>query len=442
MQRNTQVNKWGRSGNEGSVLLAAVVTTFVVTMVMGSYLYLASSEYRMATRSFMMGASFALAEGGIDQAMDALNDDDRSGWRVDGSTWTRTFTNGLDVSSGGTGTIRVVVLRAESATPTIYSEGTVAGHTAGDVTKQIKVDLTRGHFPFINGFNSKRGFILSGNNVTMDSYDSRNGDYGGGNVNSEISVSTIAVEVDAAAVGNADIYGYVATGRAQPDVGNNGSITSYSKPGVIDQTRITTDYYAEFPNVSAPTMTFPSESFPKSGEVSGGEYLIDSWSLSGKGAVTITGDVTLVVKGDLSLSGKASMTIAPYASLKIYAEGDVSIGGNGILNSSQKPKQLLVFGTNTTEGGQTLKIHGNGYLSAAVYAPNAVVELKGGGNSGRVYGAVVGYDAKLTGNSHFSYDEALGDYEMADGLYSVIKWVDLTNVTFETAQFSIAKYFP
>jgi hypothetical protein len=77
-----------------------------------------------------------------------------------------------------------------------------------------------------------------------------------------------------------------------------------------------------------------------------------------------------------------------------------------------------------------------------VYAPNAVVELKGGGNSGRVYGAVVGYDAKLTGNSHFSYDEALGDYEMADGLYSVIKWVDLTNVTFETAQFSIAKYFP
>ena len=61
----------------------------------------------------------------------------------------------------------------------------------------------------------------------------------------------------------------------------------------------------------------------------------------------------------------------------------------------------------TTYGAQSIKISGNGSLSAVVYAPNANIEAKGGGNSGFVYGSLVGKSLKFTGNDCFYYDESL-----------------------------------
>lgn len=139
----------------------------------------------------------------------------------------------------------------------IYAEGVAMGHAAGDVKKQLYANLTSGFLPFQNGFNTKDGIVLKGNNVTFDSYDSRDGPYGTGNINSEVTVSTISVEVDAIDIGNADVYGYVATGANMPDVDPKGSITDYANPGVVDNSRITLDYYANFPNIDPPTLTSP-----------------------------------------------------------------------------------------------------------------------------------------------------------------------------------------
>ncbi len=433
-----------KSGKEGSALLTAIIFSFVVMMVMGSYLFLSSSEYRLSTRSYLFGLSFNLAEGGLDLALDALRDGDRSEWNTgtddDGDTyWSRSYP-GYDLGENLTGEIRIVIIAADSTSPEVYSEGIVHGHMLGQAQKQIRVQLASGFYPFINGFNSKEGVVLNGNNVTFDSYDSRDGNYGPGNINSEITVATISVENDALDVGNGDIYGYVATGGGYPDVGRNGSITKYGSPGVVDDSRITTDYYAEFPDVTAPALSAPLTSLPTSGTISGGEYLINSWSMTGKKSLFINGDVTIVVKGDMSMAGKAKVYLSNSASLKIYAAGNLSLGGNGILNASQKPEQLLIFGTNTTEGAKTLKIHGNGYLAAAVYAPNAIVELKGGGSFGRVYGAVAGYDAKLTGNSHFSYDEALESYNLGGTGYGVEDWVELSGVSLSVMAIDMAAY--
>ncbi len=432
------------SGKEGSALLTAVIFSFVVVSLMGSYLYLSSSEYRLSTRSYLFGASFNLAEGGIDLALNALNQDDKSGWSTgtdgDGDTyWARAFKD-YDLGGNITGEIRVVILKAETAMPEIYTEGLVSGHPSGDVTKQLRVELSSGFFPFLNGFNSKNGVVLKGNDVIFDSYDSRNGNYGFGNMNSNITVATTSVKSDSFDVGNADIYGYVATGGADPDVGPQGSITDFSNPGKVDQSRITTDYYAEFPDASAPALTSPSTYLPDSGTVTGGEYLLASWSMEGSKTLDITGDTTIVVTGDMKMSGDALVRIASGATVEIYVNGDADLSGNGILNSSQKPEQFLLFGTNTTEGGQTIKISGNGYLAAAVYAPNAVVELKGGGYYGRVYGAVAGYDAKLVGKSHFSYDEALADYDIGGGGYAVDEWVELVGVSLTVARIDMADF--
>jgi len=432
--------------------MTAIIAMFVVSLLVGGYMTLASSEYRLATRSLLIGASFSLAEGGVDLAIDALNDSDTSGWNVSGSTWTREVT-GIEITTGGTGAIRVVITDATSNTPTIHSEGIVSGHPSGDVTKQLQVSLTSGFFPYKNGFDSKNGFVLKGQNVTMDSYNSANGAYSGSNRGSEIRVSTVSIETDAIDIGNANIFGYVAvgatlapgqTGSDVIDVGKNGTISSYGEAQIVQEDRILTDYYASFPNRPAPSVSSGWE-FPNSGTITtSGTYYVDGdWSLGGNsGALAIAPntDVILVVTGELNLTGKATLTLNTDATLKLFVEGDVSIGGNGILNSSN-PENLEVIGTNTNEGEQTIKINGNGQLSATVYAPNANVELKGGGSSGRVYGAVVAYDASLVGNSHFSFDEALADVNLGGTDYEVIQWLEMTNTTYETTTVALDGYF-
>lgn len=208
--------------------------------------------------------------------------------------------------------------------------------------------------------------------------------------------------------------------------------------GKVDKSRITTDFYASFPDVGSPSLSSPSNTIPGSGTITGGDYELSSWTVSGN--LRITGDTRIVVSGDIKLSGNVSIVIDSSATVEIYVQGDVAIAGNGILNSSQVPAQLLVFGTNTTEGGQDIKISGNGYLSGAVYAPNAVVTLNGGGNSGRVYGAVAGYDAKLTGNSHFSYDEALEGYNLGGSGYVIEEWAELSGVSLTILRMNMADY--
>jgi hypothetical protein len=431
-------------GERGSALLTAIIFTFVVVTLLGSYLFLSTSEYRVSTRSYLLGASFNLAEGGLDRALHALYQNDNTGWRsaTDGvgrPYWAQRF-GAYDLGGNIKGYINVVILNPTGSAPEIFSEGEAVGHVAGTLKKQLYAGLNSGFYPFLNGFNSKRGIVLKGNNVLLDSYDSRNGNYGLGNINSEITVSTISVESDAVDVGNADIYGYVATGGGQPDVGPHGSITTYANPGEIDNSRITTDFYAQFPNVTAPTLSSPQTSMPSAGTVAGGEYLLSSWSSNSSSPLYITGHTVVVLSGDMTLSGNGLIIIEPDASLTIYANDDIDLGGNGVLNKSQKPEQFMIFGTDPGEGDDEIRISGNGYLSAAVYAPNAYVSLNGGGTSGRVFGAVVAYDAKLVGNSHFSYDEALESYNLGGAGYQVDKWVELSGIRLTAMRMNMSDY--
>lgn len=434
----------GRDARQGSAMLTAVIFSFMVVTLMGSYLYLSSGEYRLATRSFLSNASFNLAEGGIDLALNALRSKNSTAWTKgsDGSGrnyWARTYPD-YDLGGNIVGEIKIVIINPGSKTPEIYSEGVAKGHPAGDVKKQLYAHTVYGFLPFKNGFNSKEGIVLKGTNVKFDSYDSRNGPYGAGNMNSEVSVSTISVEVDALDIGNADVYGYVATGGAMPNVGPKGSITNYANPGKVDYSRITTDYYAEFPNIDPPVLSAPLTTMPSSGTILGGEYLLSSWSSNSSAPLIIAGDTTIVITGDMKLSGNGAIQIDPSATLKIYAAGDVDLGGNGVLNESIKPEQLLIFGTETDPGDQDISISGNGFLSAAVYAPNADVAMNGGGTAGRIFGAVAAYDARLVGNSHFSYDEALADYNLGTGGYVVDEWAELAGVSLTSMALNMGDY--
>jgi hypothetical protein len=96
-----------------------------------------------------------------------------------------------------------------------------------------------------------------------------------------------------------------------------------------------------------------------------------------------------------------------------------------------QPNNFWLIGTRSdaeTEriGPQTFKISGNGNLSAVVDAPNAKISAKGGGNSGFIYGSLIGYDLTFTGNDGFYYDESLANLDKNSKL-GINDWDELVS---------------
>jgi hypothetical protein len=127
-------------------------------------------------------------------------------------------------------------------------------------------------------------------------------------------------------------------------------------------------------------------------------------------------DVSLNSKGNLHLragiyefntlkmNGSATLTIdtGPVV-IRIKGEDDATpldLAGNGVFNTTLDPTKLqFVYG-----GSGTIKVTGNTDTSALIYAPNATIELGGGGNW---YGAIVTNKVGATGGFDLLYDRRL-----------------------------------
>lgn len=197
-----------------------------------------------------------------------------------------------------------------------------------------------------------------------------------------------------------------------------------------DPDRISYDFKANLPDVTVPSLTVdyttlaagsigdPFASWSSDPEV----YHISSFNLSGTYAINVVGPTVIIVDGDFKLSGQTELNIIGTESyLEIYVGGDLDLTGKGVLNSEQKPEAFQVWGTAPSGTSQSVKVAGNGDLAGIVYAPNADVEIKGGGN---ISGAAVGEDITITGNANFHYDLNLKNLD-SDGSYSISRWREL-----------------
>ena len=72
-----------------------------------------------------------------------------------------------------------------------------------------------------------------------------------------------------------------------------------------------------------------------------------------------------------------------------------------------------------------VNLGGNGEISAAVYAPEHDVVVNGGGNTGHVFGSIVGKTVAMTGVTNLHYDEALGSGGIINN-YKIVSWVEDT----------------
>jgi hypothetical protein len=274
---------------------------------------------------------------------------------------------------------------------------------------------------------------LTDQNIVIDSYDSRDptkstdGLYDVLKRQQNGDVATDGSLIDA---GNAQVYGDVAT--------NSGTVSGAANITGIERT----DFYQEPIPVSAPSWpsinpnpstvtntTTLTASATKGSALS--RYVLNNISLSGQKTLTLAGNpdgsqtyIEVHVTGDISVSGGAEIVLAPGVSATIYFDGNVDVSGTGIINTNNQPGDLQLYGVqpppNTTEH---VNLSGNAQLSASVYAPSHDVSISGGGNSGHVYGSIIGKTVTMTGVTNLHYDEASSATGMINN-YKIISWFE------------------
>lgn len=431
----------------GTVLVVALIFMALLALGLTSYLNLNLQNTRLAHRSYQQNAGFHLAEAGAEEALWSFNraqageTDAWSGWTTRGAAALRRI-EGFDFGANLAGSVKVYVTTtnpAKGVRPVVVAESILQAPGQPPASRLIEVTLNRRSF-FAQGLVAKDRITFSGSVSSVDSWNSDPDNdpstppvpYSTGVRNDRGSVATASVESTAALVNHASIWGTVATGGGVPQVGSNGSIRGTDSPsGVqIDPARVTTDFIADFPAIAAP---IEGTVLASVGATLGTAGTATKWRtpgivLRGSDTLTILGDVTLVLMAGtgtqaLSMTGNAQLIIPEGSSLTLYAEGDIQIAGNGLLNANDRPGTFRLWGTNTSLAGQSFDLAGNGALKAVVYAPNADLKINGNGD---MMGSLVAREIRFTGNAAFHYDESLGD-EGADAPFGVVRWRELTS---------------
>lgn len=420
----------------------------VTAVIASSFLFRAAQEARLATRSFFQSVALNLAEAGVEEGLYAANSGgftSGNGWSlVSGTTsdYSKSITSGFSFQQAS-GEIYIRVDSSDSLSPTVTAIGVVRIPRQPALLKQLRVVSGKRRI-WSNGIVVKNTLTFSGN-ATIDSYDSQVGVWNSStNRSDHATVATTSTAVDPVVIGsNAIIYGYVATGGAEPVVGSGGRIYGSTTPSgtLVDASRVRHDFTANLPDASPPTGTAISLgsittnlTLPRVGDSPGanGRYLYTATQLSVAGSEVLAalGPVDLIVTGSISLTGTSTIAIggvsATNPSLNIYCPGNITIAGNGVVNNTNVAANFGIWGTAPSTGSQTISAGGNGMYTGTIYAPNANVTLNG--NAG-TSGAIIGRTATVAGNGQFHYDVRLGGIPATlDAYFRPSSWCELTGV--------------
>ena len=265
----------------------------------------------------------------------------------------------------------------------------VATAQVGEVRRQAGAILHRRRDSLFPGALFGRDRVHIGGSAVVDSYDSSAGPYGGTNLASDGDVSSN---------GSIDVGGSaIVKGDAMPGpsgsvaIGGSAQITGLTDPATSAR--------------QLPAVTLPD-------------------NLINQGAITLNGTQVLTLAtgnylvSSINITANAKLVVdAAGGPVNLYVTGAVSIGGQGIVNTSAIASNLFLSMT----GNQDFKLTGNADFYGSVYAPDSNLFLSGGG---QMFGGFVGASVdNLNGNGHFHYDQALNSIPGPPGpLRMVSRW--------------------
>lgn len=467
----------------GSVLIVVVIFAALLAIALTSYLKLALGATKLANRSFYMNAAQNLADTGFERALWVLNNEltypSPTNWTTGGFTARSGFANEYQgtfpssgtyytLSGGAKGQVKVWVggFNASAQRWHAVAEATI---TLGDGTTLRKMAETylQQRSWGDHGMIARNGMSFNGN-TRVDAWDSISDTaataddfvYSTGVAVAKATIASPAL----VSLQNADIFGYAAIGSTDMtgiSVGASGRLAGNFAAGTgIDASRVTHDFTASPPDVTAPINTGStagnirapitnSMSLPQVGTdtIAGSTYYyyVSSMALNATktleiGAPGATGPtdpgaakVVIVFTSHVSLGGSAKIVIHPHSSLTVYAAGDFDIGGTGgILNGTtttpNNPINFKLLGTRAETdiaGGmsmQVFNVRGIGYLSAVIFAPNANLTVNGTGDT---YGTLVGNRVDMLGTGNFHQDLSIARIRTS-GMWKLLKWRELS----------------
>ncbi|MBY0548821.1 MAG: hypothetical protein K2W95_16235 [Candidatus Obscuribacterales bacterium] len=255
------------------------------------------------------------------------------------------------------------------------------------------------------------GLTLNGNGLTVDSYDSSVGAYGGSNV------SDLGGDIGSNGlinIGNSNVGGSIYsltnpmndTTHTVAESGPGAVVTG----GVISNALVSNSFDSiaqgrglpEGTPVVQESLSLEQKDLPPVPSHPSSATYIATIGASGRTATTLApGDYWC---NAISISGSGSIILPASGTVRIFVEGSnpsIQIGGQGFVNSG-RPENFQVFTSATS-----VDVSGNGIFRGVLYAPNADITMRG---NGQYYGAVIGHEMSLTGGGSrggFHYDSSL-----------------------------------
>lgn len=161
--------------------------------------------------------------------------------------------------------------------------------------------------------------------------------------------------------------------------------------------------------------------------LTGGDYTVDSVSMPAWNDLRITGPVRLYVIGDIALHPFSRLVVEQDASAGINGSLEIYLGGDlvvhwaaGVVNETNDARCLKLYGLPNEDQEMTLFLSGSG-VQAAIYAPDALVQLQGFGG---YTGAIVADRVAMLFASNFTYDTRLRTVSINDpaAVFEVGRW--------------------
>ncbi len=439
----------GRRHAHGSAVITVLVLAAVTAVIASGFLFRAAQEAKLASRSFYLAMAINLAEAGIEEGILALNSatyTNANGWSLVSGTsgdYYKVITAGLNFTQA-TGAIYVRLDNTGGTDPAIIAAGVINAPNQNRIVKQLRVRTTVRHL-WSSAMVAKGTITLVGK-ASVDSFDSSLGPWNSAtNRSDKAIVSTTSAAAQAIELDDkSEIYGYVTTGGADPDVGKHGRVYGVTTPADVDvdPSRVRKDFSANIPDAVAPTGTATSLgniittlTLPRTGDTPGanGRYLYTATSiaLDHSDELFIRGPVDLIVTGNTIVSNQGSITVGTAgettSSFNFYSPGTINLKAKGMKNAVGTPKQIAIYGTAPTGTIQSILIQHDYDYMGTIYAPNGDLELK---SSGDIIGAVIANTVSLSNKSVLHYDVRLGDLPVGNatggGAVRLGGWCELT----------------
>jgi hypothetical protein len=362
---------------------------------------------------------------------------------------TRTITfNNLDQNATGVVKVWVDGCDGNATVPIVVTQATITPYQGPPITKMIKVIISRnGILP--KGLVAEDGITWNGHPFA-DSYVSSAAagippftQYGSGAIRANITVGSLTGTIG---LGNGTVDGNVDLGSGVTVTG--GTVTGQTLSGMSGSFALPT--YPTYPGsgttgyMDLGSATSLPAVLPR--PASGGTPADSPSPSDGKyyyfvhgatiGTTTITAGTNVVIVGDGSTSMASGLTIGvtgpsdtppnKVGSATIYMDGPITLSGNDSVNPSSWAGALMVYTSTTSD----CSFKGNAFFCGILFAPNAALTGKGGGNDSMdLSGSFVAKSVTSDGHMSFHYDENLSSINPNAKAWSLALWKEMQSAS-------------